>query len=239
MRTSNISGRLRRSLLIKVISRQTPSRADIASVLELTASKVVEALQAQSITFYLVDGGQISIRQFYYSPTLWAGDPSKEQKFIDASTELMAMNIPRGRGIVGRVIDSGEPVFYRNTESKPPFMAPVSQNAGFTVYSTLTVPLKSTITLGAIQVLNKEISAGTGGEFTEADLALLQEVAEYSSTLIHRMMDPRFHPSAEDAARFISRLTELPLITRAEDIEVDPKLLALVGDEIVRREGVF
>jgi hypothetical protein len=56
----------------------------------------------------------------------------------------------------------------------------------------LTVALKSNIVIGAIQVLNKELSAGTDGEFTERDLALLQEVAEYSSTLIHRMVDPKF-----------------------------------------------
>src|SRR5687768_11857854 len=147
MLTSNILSRLRRALLIKVISRQAPSRADVASVIELTASKVVEALQAQAITFYLTDGNQISTRQVYYSPTLWADDPSKEQRFIQAAAELMAQKIPRGRGIVGRVVESGEPVFYRNTESKAPFMTMEAETAGFEVYSTLTVPLKSTITL--------------------------------------------------------------------------------------------
>ena len=239
MLTSNILSRLRRALLIKVISRQAPSRADVASVIELTASKVVEALQAQAITFYLTDGNQISTRQVYYSPTLWADDPSKEQRFTQAAAELMAQKTPRGRGIVGRVVESGEPVFYRNTESKAPFMTMEADTAGFEVYSTLTVPLKSTITLGAIQVLNKEMSAGSGGEFTETDLAILQEVAEYSSTLIHRMVDPRYHPNAEDAARFIARLTELPLITNLDDIEIDLKLLEVVGDNVIRREGVF
>jgi type IV pilus assembly protein PilB len=239
MLTSNILSRLRRALLIKVISRQAPSRADVTSVIELTASKVVEALQAQSITFYLLDGNQIAARQVYYSPTLWADDPGKQQEFVESAAEVMAVKIPRGRGIVGRVIEAGEPVFYRNTESKAPFLSSLKEAAGFEIYSTLTVPLKSTITLGAIQVLNKEMSAGTNGEFTEADLALLQEVAEYSSTLIHRMIDPRYHPSAEDAARFISRLTELPLITKVEDIEVDVKLIESVGDDVIRREGVF
>ncbi|MGH7943903.1 MAG: GspE/PulE family protein [Opitutaceae bacterium] len=226
-------------MLIKVISRQAPSRADVALVLELTASKVVEALEAQSIAFYLVDGNQISTRQVFYSPTLWADDPSKEHRFIQAAAELMTQKIPRGRGIIGRVVESAEPVFYRNSESKAPFMAAMSESAGFEVYSTLTVPLKSTITLGAIQVLNKERSAGTGGEFTEADLAILQEVAEYSSTLIHRMVDPRYQPNPEDAARFISRLTELPLITTLEEIEVDVPLIESMGDDIIRREGVF
>src|ERR1051325_4816176 len=139
MLTSNIMSRLRRSLLVKVISRQCPSRADIASVIELTASKLVEALQAQSMTFYLDEGSHIAIRQVYYSPTLWQGDPEKERRFRDAAAELCAMKIPRGRGIVGRVIEMGEPIFYRNTDNKAPFRGSIGQDAGFEVHSTLTV----------------------------------------------------------------------------------------------------
>jgi type IV pilus assembly protein PilB len=42
---------------------------------------------------------------------------------------------------------------------------------------------------------------------------LLQEVAEYSSALIHRMVDPSFVPNPDDTARFVAKLTDLPLIT--------------------------
>jgi type IV pilus assembly protein PilB len=118
-------------------------------------------------------------------------------------------------------------------------MQSMAQTTGFEVRSMLTVPLKTTITLGAIQVLNKEMAAGTEGEFTEKDLALLKEVAEYSSTLIHRMVDPKFVPNAEDTARFIAKLTDLPLVTKIEEIEIDDKLIEVVGDAIIRREGVF
>lgn len=58
MASNNIAGTLRRSLLIKVISKPAPSRED------------VEALQAQSMTFYLVEGNEIAFKQVYYSPTL-------------------------------------------------------------------------------------------------------------------------------------------------------------------------
>ncbi|MCC5025260.1 MAG: hypothetical protein J6386_21855 [Candidatus Synoicihabitans palmerolidicus] len=68
MAAPNIPGALRRSLLIKVIANPAPSREDITSVIELTATKVVEALQAQSMTLYLesvpctliLEGGQES-----------------------------------------------------------------------------------------------------------------------------------------------------------------------------------
>jgi type IV pilus assembly protein PilB len=103
----------------------------------------------------------------------------------------------------------------------------------------LTVPLKNSITLGAIQTLNKEFSAGTNGEFTDADLKLLNEVAEYSSALIHRMIDPKFQLGPDDTARFVSRLTDLPLVTKIEDLEIDEKLVETTGDAIIRREGIF
>ncbi len=239
MASSNIAGTLRRSLLIKVISKPAPSREDVASVIELTASKVVEALQAQSMTFYLVEGNEIAFKQVYYSPTLWAGEPGKERKFQETAAKLLALKVPLGKGIVGKVIETGEPLFFRNSDSQAPFMQSMAQTTGFEVRSMLTVPLKTTITLGAIQVLNKEQSAGTNGEFTEKDLALLKEVAEYSSTLIHRMVDPKFVPNAEDTARFVSKLTELPLVTKTEQVEFDDKLIEVVGDAVIRREGIF
>ena len=51
-----LSGTLRRTLLLKVISKPQPSKEDVSSVIELTSSKVMEGLQAQSMTLYLVDG---------------------------------------------------------------------------------------------------------------------------------------------------------------------------------------
>ena len=239
MASTNIAGTLRRSLLIKVISKPAPSKEDVSSVIELTASKVVEALQAQSMTFYLVEGNEIAFKQVYYSPTLWAGDPAKEKKFHDTAAKLLALKIPTGKGIVGKVIETGEPIFFRNSESQAPFMQSMAQTTGFEVRSMLTVPLKTTIPLGAIQVLNKEMAAGTEGEFTDRDLALLKEVAEYSSTLIHRMVDPKFVPNAEDTARFVSKLTDLPLVTKPEEIEIDDKLIEVIGDAVIRREGIF
>jgi type IV pilus assembly protein PilB len=238
MASTNIAGTLRRSLLIKVISKPAPSKEDVASVIELTASKVVEALQAQSMTFYLVEGNDIVFRQVYYSPTLWGSDKAKEKKFHDTAAKLLVLKLPLGTGNVGKVIQTGEPIFFRSSDH-PEQMASMAKTTGFEVKSMLTVALKDTITLGAIQVLNKELAAGTDGAFTDKDLTLLKEVADYSAALIHRMVDPKFAPSAEDTARFISKLTELPLVTKIEDIEIDEKLIEVTGDAVIRREGIF
>jgi len=68
---------------------------------------------------------------------------------------------------------------------------------------------------------------------------LLQEVAEYTATLIHRMVDPKYVPRAEDTARFVAQLTELPLVTSADDIEIDAELVKKIGASLIRSEGIF
>ncbi|HKB91107.1 MAG TPA: hypothetical protein VKC60_11370, partial [Opitutaceae bacterium] len=94
MSNAILTGTLRRSLLIKIISKPTPSREDVNSVIELTASKVVEALQAQSMTLYLVENGEIAFRHVYYSPTLWQTEPAKEAKFRETQTKLLSLRLP-------------------------------------------------------------------------------------------------------------------------------------------------
>jgi type IV pilus assembly protein PilB len=240
MATPNIAGTLRRSLLIKVISKAAPSREDLDSVIELTASKVVEALQAQSMTFYITEGNEITFRHVFYSPTLWAKDPELELKLNETKAKLLALRLPLGTGVVGKVISTAEPVFYRNSDSQAPFMSSMAKSTGFEVRSMLTVPLKANNkVIGAIQVLNKELTAGTDGEFTDKDLILLKEVAEYSAALLQRMLDPKFELNADDTAKFIAKLTDLPLVTKIEEVEVEDKLLEVIGDALIRREGIF
>ena len=239
MANSSIAGHLRRSLLIKVISKPTPSRADVNSVIELTSSKIVEALQAQSMTFYLMEGNDITFKNVYYSPSLWNKDPALEKTFRASGEKLLATRLPTGTGVVGKVITSGEPAFFHHAAESATMMASLTATTGFDVRSMLTVPLKTTVVIGAIQVLNKEHSAGTDGQFTEKDLQILQEVAEYSATLLHRMLDPKFQLSAEDTAKFVAKLTDLPLISSADEIEVDEKLVHVLGDAIIRRDGIF
>ncbi len=235
-----LANTLRRSLLIKLISKPTPSREDVASVIELTASKVVEALQAQSMTLYLVEGNDIVFRHVYYSPTLWGTDEAKAANFKATSAKLLELKLPIGKGIVGKVIADGKAIFFRNTETQAPMMLSMAQTTGFDVRSMLTVPLVANgINIGAIQVLNKEPTAGTGGEFTDKDLTLLHEVAEYSAALIQRMMDPKFQPSPDDTAKFIARLTDHPLVTSADQLTIDDNLVTAIGDAIIRREHIF
>jgi type II secretory ATPase GspE/PulE/Tfp pilus assembly ATPase PilB-like protein len=238
--SKSLANTLRRSLLIKVISKPAPSREDVTSVIELTASKVVEALQAQSMTLYLVEGNDIVFRHVYYSPSLWGNDQDKEAHFKNNAAKLLTLKLPLGQGIVGKVIAEGKTLFFKNTQTQAPMMMSMAQTTGFNVCSMLTVPLKvGSVVIGAIQLLNKEPVAVTNCEFLDEDRPLLEEVAEYSAALIQRMLDPKFQPGPDDTAKFISRLTDHPLVTQIEQISVDENLVTAIGDAIIRREHIF
>ena len=112
MPAPTLSGQLRRSLLLKILSKPAPSREDLSSVIELTATKVVEQLQCQSMTLYLVEGDQIAFRHVYYSPTLWGDDKAKEQQFKQTAEKLLQLKLPKGTGNVGKVIETGQPLFF-------------------------------------------------------------------------------------------------------------------------------
>ncbi|HTB62876.1 MAG TPA: ATPase, T2SS/T4P/T4SS family [Opitutales bacterium] len=235
-----ISSVLRKTLLIKVLSKPQPTREDVQSVIELTASKVVEALQAQSMTLYLVEGNDICFKHVYYSPTLWTKEPGREKEFAEKREKLLKLKIPQGgTSMVGRVIETGESSFFGYTKGRSRPMVNLAKDTGFEVKTMVTVPLKGTgKSIGAIQVLNKEPGAPSP-EFSEENLALLKEVADYSSPLLQRFLDPKFVISDIDTARFISKYTGNPLVTGEEEIQIDDKLVEVVGDAIIRREGIF
>jgi type IV pilus assembly protein PilB len=237
MSSSSLSGQLRRSLLLRILSKPTPSREDLDSVIELTATKVVEQLQCQSMTLYLVEGDHITFCYVYYSPTLWGNSKAKETQFKQMAEKLLQMKLAKGTGNVGKVIETGQPLFF--TSKGPDAASLKNMNTGFEVHSMLTVPLKTNIVIGAIQVLNKELYAGTSGLFEQRDLIILQELAVYSASLLQRMLDPKFQLGAEDTAKFVAKFTDLPLVSKLEGLEIDDKLVEIIGEGIIRREGVF
>jgi type IV pilus assembly protein PilB len=235
---SHISGALRRTLLLKVISKPQPSREDVESVIELTASRVVDALEAQSMTMYLLEGEQIAFKWVYYSPTLWEDQPDREEEFERKRETLLKLKLPQGTGIVGQVIETGKEVFFDRAIDFDR-MHSMTQQTGFNVNAMLTVPLATKEkVIGAIQVLNKEPHA-EDDIFTEDDLALVAEVAEYSAPLIQRMLDSSFKINDHDTAKFVARFTDNELVTSDENLQVDEKLIEVAGDSVIRRTNIL
>ncbi len=238
MSETQLSNQLRKALLLKIISKAEAKPEDIDSIIELTCSKIVDLLQAQSMTFYLIQGNGIHFKHVYYSPSLWESQPEKEKEFADKREKLLALQLPIEAGIVGRVIAEQKPVFFSLDKKATKPMFNLFKDTGFEVKSMVTVPLIGTRCLGAIQLLNKEPYAPTQ-DFRREDLRILQEVAEYTAPLIQRIIDPKYEMADDVTAKYIARFTDSQLILDDKEIAPDDKLLEVVGDAIIRRTKVF
>ncbi|MGB0370043.1 MAG: ATPase, T2SS/T4P/T4SS family [Opitutales bacterium] len=237
--SSELSYGLRRTLLIKVLSKPQPTAEDVQAVIELTSSKIVELLHAQSMTFYLLDDEEITFRHVYYSPTLWENAPDKEAQFNAQAEKLLKIRLPMGKGIVGKVISTGQPLFFFQGDGSGNEMISLSDAAGFDIMAMATVPLIAAgRVIGAVQMLNKEPDADTQ-IFEEEDLSVLREVAEYAAPLIQRMMNPEYALSDQDTAKFVARFTDTPLLATRDEVDIDDKLMEVTGAEVVRRTKIL
>lgn len=232
---SHLSGTLRRTLLLKVLSKPQPSREDVEAIIELMAGRVIEALEAQSLTLYLMEKGKIAFKHVYFSNTLWEENPEDAETFGQRKAQLLEMTLPADTGVVGLVIRDAKPLLF-NRSSDADAMHSLSAETGFPITSMLTVPLKDNTgaAFGAIQILNREPYADPA-DFQEMHIPLLEEVAEYSAPLILRMLDSHFSVDEKMTARFISRFTEMPLVTDIAEIPLDEKLMATVGESLIQR----
>lgn len=234
---STLSKTLKRSLLLKILSKTTPTREDLESIIELTGTKIIDDLEAQSITLYLIENEQISFKYVYYSPSLWAENVSLEEKFREKREQLLKLTIPLGTGLVGKVIQTGESNIFNKVENGNELFT-LSKNTDFEITSMITVPLKDQRVIGAIQILNKEPNSKKKYLDNE-DLACLQEVAEYTSALLLRILDPSYELSELDTARYISSFTETPLVTDQEALNVDERFIVTLPGDIIQKTGVF
>ena len=141
------------------INRVVTSSLELDEVLEATIEGIRGILHVEAGSLVIVDeeAGSLIFRKTF----------SPERGWIAGRT------IQSGEGIVGHVVQSGNPRLVNDVERDPHFLAEVDEERGMTSHTILCVPLKiRDRVLGAIQVINK-----LNGMFTEQDLELLQAMA--------------------------------------------------------------
>lgn len=229
------------ALLKTLTSKKSLDKEDQDTVMEITMSKVLSAVGAQKITVFLVDEDdqRIHFAYTFASPSLTKGDPELEAKFEQEAERLLAMSLPMGKGIVGRVIDSGTPYILMDAQSDANFYGGIDHDTGFATKSMITVPIKTDRVLGAIQVLNKAEDAGVPF-FTKADMNLLQEVADYSARIIEKVANPDIEFNDEEKAQYVARLTghEYHLIHEEWVLEV-PMIQLVGGEELILQTRII
>jgi len=149
-------------------------------VIEYILRAIVEAIDAQAATLFVVDDNEhIHFLNTYYSPQVFF-DPEMKNK-------LLAMGpLAPGQGIVGQVIKSRKPRMVRDVAIEKDFFPEPSRKTGFHTQSMICVPLLVyNKAIGAIQILNKN-SVEKVIPFSRRDLRLAQEVARAAAGSLNR-----------------------------------------------------
>lgn len=230
------SERVLSDMLRTLLSKKDLTEVDMRSVIGITIQKFVEAVQAQAISvLFLKDDDKIHFEHVYYSPSLYKGDPELREKYRAKIEELKELAIPKDSGIVGHVIQSGEPYAALDASKDPNFSGQIDKATGFETKTMITVPIKQDDeVIGAIQALNKNPESGVAF-FDKKELALLEEIADYSATLLAKVRNPKLKISEEEMAKYVARLTKSEYFEIEEDFEPDEKLFNLVGEENVKK----
>jgi transcriptional regulator with PAS, ATPase and Fis domain len=113
-------------------------------------------------------------------------DTDKICSMFGTGIKKMQIQPPRMGSIAGKVISTGKGIIQNDLGTSAGFHTQVDAKTGFVTKNSVCCPIKSLTghgLSGAIQILNK-----TSGSFSEKDMGLLEEIAEYLSTSIESIM---------------------------------------------------
>jgi len=138
---------------------------DIEATLQLAVDRIVECMQAEAASVFLLsEGGNSLICRACAGPS-----------------SIVGIELPLGRGIVGRTFARNECQMVVDVDLDPDFAGKVDQASGFRTRSLLCAPLQSAEgPIGVMEVLNKR----DGGLFNDSDRDLLRLFAAPASLAI-------------------------------------------------------
>ncbi|MBF0302264.1 MAG: sensor domain-containing diguanylate cyclase [Desulfamplus sp.] len=97
--------------------------------------------------------------------------------------KLEGVRIPKGEGIAGHILNTGDSLIVENVEEDKRFSMRMDESTGFKTKSIIGVPLKTDDKIfGVIELINKI----SGHNFTQFELTLLSTIAEYAAIAIER-----------------------------------------------------
>ncbi|HPU42805.1 MAG: ATP-binding protein [Dictyoglomaceae bacterium] len=142
---------------------------DINEILSVILDSAIEILAADGGTIFLKDKDN--------------GDLIFEKAVGERGEYLEGKKLLKGEGIVGWVVDSGEPALVNNVSKDSRFTEYYDAISGFKTGSVICVPLKvEDEILGAIEVVNSVRNR----KFTSYDLEILTNLAYETSIALHK-----------------------------------------------------
>lgn len=110
--------------------------------------------------------------------SIFIHDPVDSNLWVQSGTGVKErqIEVPQKGSVIGRAIETGEPVFEKDMQRQMGPHDSVALKTGYVTYNTLCVPVKGVTTdtiTGAIQAVNKKASS----EFNQEDLEVLKKLA--------------------------------------------------------------
>ncbi|RME05184.1 MAG: GAF domain-containing protein, partial [Planctomycetota bacterium] len=197
----------------KLSSPRTLKERDLEAIMNVTIAKIADTINAQAITVFLLDENVIRFKYIYYSPLLYDTQPELKEYFNTLKQKLLAKGIKMGKGIVGKVVETGKPYVVEDASQEESFLQEVDKYTKFQTKTMITVPiLIGQNAIGAIQVINKFGEQGSVALFNGFDMKLLRDVAEYSAKMFEKMRNPQFQLSEEDTTKYMAKMAGLEFI---------------------------
>ncbi len=110
--------------------------------------------------------------------SIFIHDPVDANLWVQSGTGVKErqIEVPQRGSVVGRTIETGEPVLEKELQKQMGPHDTVALKTGYVTYNTLCVPVHgvtTTKTTGAIQAVNKKITSG----FTPEDVEVMKKLA--------------------------------------------------------------
>jgi len=227
------------SLLEALLSKKELSPEELDSVLEATCKKALQAVNGVAISIFLIEGDDnIHFKYVYYTPEIEQMGDNYRAIAQKTTERLKTLPLQKAKGIVGKVISEGNAVLTEDTFNDPDFNPEVDRITGFKTHSMITVPLQSKNIIGAIQVVNRIHKSGRD-KFNAEDLALLQDVADYSARIMTTASDANETLSDFEAAQCLSKLGNTQFIDLGNHRPDDPALFESIGEKVLRKLNIY
>ena len=149
------------------VSMQLGTTLQLGELLSVIMESAKEMFQVEACSVLLVDEE--------------TGDLTFEVAVGDRSQAVAMQRIPKGQGIAGRVVQTGEPLVVGSVSDDPHFFGGVDQAVGFQTRNLMAVPLQVRgRTIGVVESINTRDRAN----FTSEDVSLARALASQAAIAI-------------------------------------------------------
>ena len=149
------------------ISTQLNSTLKLSDLLRLIMSSAKDLFRAEACSVALLDEE--------------TGELVLEISVGEKSEEVTKQRIPRGQGIAGHVVESGEAMVINSVRDNPHFYEGIDQSVDFQTRNMLALPLKiRERTIGVVEIINTQ----DRDEFEAQDLKLATALTSQAAVAI-------------------------------------------------------